>query len=99
MNRKTISKAVALSGVVTLSASICADNASDCHAGELLREIQKQQDNLFLLGKYHSRKEVIHRVIKNYDELNEKLQDVWDMLWSNEAGKLLLRSLCKDIKL
>ncbi len=52
---------------------------------------------MFLLGKYHSRKEVIHRVIKNYDELNEELQDALDTLWSNEAGKLLLRSLCKEI--
>ncbi len=87
--------------VVSVLPAIClsAHNVSDGHAGELLREIKKQQDNLLLLGKYHSRTEVIRRIIKNYDELNEELHDALDTLWANEAGKLLLRSLCKEIKL
>ena len=75
MNNKTISKTVAFFGIATLSANICSDNVSGCNSCKLLREIQKRQDNLLFLGKYYSRKEVIRRVIKNYDELNEDLQE------------------------
>ena len=93
MKRKTICIATLLVPSVVCTA------ASDCHAGELLREIQKRQDNLLLFGDVHSRTKVLRRIIKNYDELNEELHDALDDLWSNEAGKLLLRSLCKEIKL
>ena len=72
---------------------------TDCQAGELLREIQNQQDNLLLLGSPHSRTRVLQKVIKNYDELNDELQEALNEIWSNEVGKLLLRSLCKEIKL
>ena len=95
-NSKNISKIVA-----SALPAICLSsyNTLDTHAGELLREIQKQQDNLLLCGDAHSRIRVLQRVIKNYDELNDELQNALDNLWSNEAGKLLLRSLCKAIKL
>ena len=72
---------------------------TDCQAGELLRSIQKRQDNLLLLGSTHSRTRVLQKVIKNYDELNDELQEALNEIWSNEVGKLLLCSLCKEIKL
>lgn len=96
MNSKTISKIVAsVLPVVCLS----VHNAPNCYAGELLKEIKKRQDSLLLLGSTHSRTQILQKVIKNYDVLNEKLKDALDTLWFDDAGKLLLRSLCKEIKL
>ena len=96
MNNITLSKIV-----VSALPIICLStyNVSNCHAGELFTEIQKRQDNLLLLGNAHTREKILQRVIKNYDELNEELHDALGTLWSNEAGKLLLCSLCKAIKL
>ena len=94
MNRKTISKAIALSGVITLSASICADNISNCYAGELLREIQAEQSKL----PYASQNQVMQNVFKDYETLNHEVKNTLATIWHNNAGNLLLRRLHNVIK-
>lgn len=95
-NRKTLSK---FTKGMMVTTCLCMGAIPDIHAGELLKKALDKQDNFLLLGNTHARGEILNKVIKNYDELNEKLRDALDTLWSDAAGKLLLRSLCKEIKL
>ena len=91
MNSKTISKIV----VSTLPAvCLIAHTTSDCHAGELLREIQSEQRKL----PYTTQNQVMQNVFKDYDNLNIELKNTLDILWHNDAGNLLLRCLHNVIK-
>lgn len=91
MNRKTISKIVT-SALPAICLSVY--NVSDCHAGELLREIQKEQSKLPNV----TYSQVMQNVFKNYDNLNIEVKDTLTTIWNNDAGNLLLRRLHNIIK-
>ena len=91
MNRKTISKIV-----TSALPAIClsAHTTSDCHAGELQREIRAEQCKLPNV----TYSQVMQNVFKNYDNLNIEVKDTLNILWKNDAGNLLLRRLNENIK-
>ena len=91
MNSKTISKIV-----VSALPAICVTtySVSDCHAGELLREIQSEQRKL----PYATQNQVMQNVFKDYDKLNIEVKEILTTIWHNDAGNLLLRRLHNVIK-
>ena len=88
MKRKTICIAT------LLVPSVVCTTASDCCAGELLREIQTEQCKL----PYVTQNQVMQNVFKNYNNLNVEVKNTLDILWRNDAGNLLLRRLHNVIK-
>ena len=74
--------------------SVVYTTASDCRAGELLREIQTEQCKL----PYVTQNQVMQNVFKNYNNLNVEVKNTLDILWNNDAGNLLLRRLHNVIK-
>ena len=91
MNRKTISKIV-----TSALPAIClsAHTTSDCHAGELLREIQAEQRKLPNV----TYSQIMQNVFKNYNNLSSEVKDTLTTIWNNDAGNLLLRRLHNIIK-
>ena len=91
MNRKTISKIVT-SALPAICLSVY--NVSDCHAGELLREIQAEQRKLPNV----TYSQIMQNVFKNYNNLSSEVKDTLTTIWNNDAGNLLLRRLHNIIK-
>ena len=88
MNSKTICIAT------LLVPSVVCTTASDCCAGELLREIQTEQSKVPNVEQ----NQVMQNVFKNYNNLNVEVKNTLDILWRNDAGNLLLRRLHNVIK-
>ena len=91
MNNTTLSKIV-----VSALPTICLStyNVSNCHAGELLRNIQHEQSKL----PYVTQSQVMQNIFKNYNTLNHELKNTLNTIWNNDAGNLLLRRLHENIK-
>ena len=90
MNSKTISKFICIA-LLAIGISV---QTTECHACELLREIQYEQSKLLKVLQ----SEVMQSVFKNYNSLNVAVKDTIDTLWNNDAGNLLLRRLHNVIK-